>query len=249
MPQLSETAKSILMAYLTDQRRIDRDGYADLFRTALEAATSTMFVLRQSPLYDSKQLADWCQAQARSDQECLVARLDIVPGAPVDTASLIADLMEQWKEHLPECEQAVAMAKLGEFLQRESQRKVVVLAVVDGGGRDVLQPILELVLRRAGDEGSRVCVAVCTQGQEPASIGGVEVHTVDLSSLSSDDVGDYLTKRCGFDAEASGNVVTKMRNLGLLSTPGLVYTYIEDHCDRSSWQNRMPKTAAAGVVM
>ena len=232
MPQLSEAARCALQADLAAQRRIDREAFVDLFQKASATASSTMFILRQSPQSDARQLADWCQAQAQTEGECLFGRVDIVPGAPLELASLIADLMEQWKEHLPACEQAVAIAKLKEFVRRQPLRKLVLLAVVDGYGRDLLQPILETILRRVGDEGSRVCVAVCTEGQDPAPIDGVNVHRVDLSSLSSDDVGDYLKSRYGFDEEASSNLVTNMLHLGLLSTPGRVYTYVEDHCDR-----------------
>jgi hypothetical protein len=240
MPSLSEAAKWALLADLAAQRRIDRDKFVEHFREALGTPScSVIFILPHSSNSDARQLADWSQAQAQSEKECFFGRIDVAPGAPVDLASLVADLLEQWKEHLPRCEAQEALANLRGFVERNSHRKFVLLAAIDSYDRKLLQPVLEVILQRTADQNSRVCVLVSSMGEEPTAIAGVVMHHVDIPGFSTDDLDCYL--RCqGYSVKARGDLIGNMKHLDLLSTPARVYTYVDDHCQ--AWQNLFPET-------
>jgi hypothetical protein len=244
MPDLSEAGQRVLLAALEAQRLIDRDAFAEEFLSALKTHCSRVFLLPNASQSDARQLADWCKAQAQNEGKRLVGRIDVPSGAPLDLASLIADLMEQWNEHLAACEDDVAIGRLKGFVGDHSGQKFMLLAVADTYKQELLQPVLDAVLQRTGDEDSRVCVLVCPAGEVPAPIVGVAVHPVDLSSFSSDDVRGYLERHYGYDAQGLGELTSKMERLDLLSTPARVYTYVEEHCDRQAWQNRFPDGAA-----
>lgn len=236
MPILSDTATGVLKADIAAQRRIDRDGFVKEFQDAIASASSVMFVLPFSSETDSRQIVEWCRAQVLNPGEYLFGQIDIALGAPLELASLIASLLEQWDCHLPVCTNEMALDRLKEVLEENKKRNTILLAVADKYSRDLVQPVLEVYFGAVKPVACRVCVLVCGANELIPSFPAVTTRYIDLSSFSAGDLEGYLG-RFGYDAQVRASLVGKMAHLGLLSSPGRVYTYLEDHCDRQSWRS------------
>jgi hypothetical protein len=236
MPQLSDAATRVLNADLAAQRRINRDDFVKEFQKYLKAPSPVLFVLPLSSASDVKYVTEWCQAQVELSG-FLVGQIDASPGLPAEIASIVAGLLEQWHYHLPVCNNETALRKLREFLENNSEQNVVLLA--GAGDPFLLKSILEIVLERKDGGGARVALLRCP-GDGPL-LSNVEVRKVDLSSFVADDIRRHLQHRYGYNLQSQSTLVSKMAHLDLLTSPGRVYTYIEEHCDRDAWQNHLAK--------
>jgi hypothetical protein len=239
MPELSIGAKRVLAAELAAQRRIDRDKFAGEFRQAIGQCSRKVFQLSASSNSDARQMAEWCQAHAMNAEGCIVARIDLASSDPMEIASLVANLFEQYGEHLPECDDGKALEKLKDYVLRNREASFVLLAVADSSLNDVLRPILESILFADIGKGlaSRVCIVICPTEIALSEADHVERRSVDLSSFDRSEVDEYLRRRYGFNPDDAGVTVGNMDRIGLLAMPSRVYTYIEDHCDRTLWEN------------
>lgn len=238
--QLSLAAKQVLALERANQRLIDRDGFVHRFQETLRGTVSTILSLAQSSESDARELTDWCQARAKRETDCLVARVDVPVTAAIDLASLVAQVLEEWGEHLPACDDDGALRRLKDFLVGNAGHKIVLLLTADVYNENLLRPILDTVLQPSESGApcaTRLSVLVCGGETRPSAIAGIQPCEFDLSSLPRDEVEAYLLQQYGYSQPNGGQVVTKMQNLDLLSTPARVYTYIEDHCDRALWQN------------
>src|ERR1019366_6583099 len=234
MPQLSDAATRVLNADLAAQRRINRDDFVKEFQESLKGPSPILFVLPLSSASDVKYVIEWCQAQVELSG-FLVGQIDAPPSLPAEIASIVASLLEQWHYHLPVCNNETALRKLREFLENNNEQNFVLFA----GTEDplLLKSILEIVLERKDGGGARVALLRCP-GDGPL-LSNVEVRKVDLSSFVADDICRHLQYRYGYDVQSQSTLVSKMAHLDLLTSPGRVYTYIEEHCDRDDWQNHL----------
>ena len=241
MPKLSDAALRILRADLAAQRRIARDTFVDQFQHALKTPSTVLFVLPPDSTSDVKFVAEWCLAHVRSSADFLTAQVDVPSDVPMEIASIVASILEQWGQHLTVSDNKGALRKLTEFVEVSKDRNLVLLA--KASETSTMLPILEVVLTDKIGGGTRV-VLLIAPGDGP-TVSSAKVSMVDLSTFTPDDVGRHLGKRYGYNPVDQGAMVSRMDHLGLLTSPGRVYTYIEEHCDRDSWQNRIEEIPPA----
>lgn len=235
IPQLTDAALRVLNADLAAQRRIDRDQFAKEFQEAVNTPSSKLFVLPSSSTSDIKYVTEWCKAQVDGITNSLVGQIEAPPGMPMEIASIAAILLEQWRHHLPVCNNETALRHLQRFMQDNKERNFILFA----GAEDPtwLTPIFEIVLTRNEGEGSRVCILRCAKGG--FAVSNIDIKSVDLSCFTADDVRMHLEHRHGYSLQSQKTLILRMEQLGLLTSPGLVYTYIQDHCDRESWHTQV----------
>ncbi len=237
MPKLSDAALRVLNADLAAQRRIDRDDFVKEFQGALNTSSPILFVLPLSSASDVKYVTEWCRAQVELSTEFLLGQIDAPPGLPAEVASLVASLLEQWHYHLPACDNDTALRKLEEFVENKKDQNVLLL--IEAADSSLVGPILEIVLGRKSGTAVRVGLLRCPDDGPPLSVATVK--KIDLSSFVPNDIRQHLEYRYGYNPQDQGTLVSKMSKLGLLASPGTVYTYIEEHCDRENWRNDIAK--------
>jgi len=224
--RLSQPAYRFLQAERSEQRRVDRKEFADCFKKSLTTPNRTLFVLRSDSEWDGQALREWCEHQAGIVPHCRVARLNVPPAARLDTASMVAQLLELWGHHLPRCDEEEALRKLHAFLM-DTEDTCAALIATDNYGDSGLEPIIEAILHQDNLPAARVCVLLTDGATGPTSLNGVEVYRPCGDPYTSDDIGSYLHEQLGYGTSETNLRLSDIRTSRNLQRPGIVLEIIE----------------------
>lgn len=235
VPTLTPAAHNVLAAERAEQVRINRDYFAERFHGAIKSGDASLFLFPNDSTFDWKTLSEWCEADARLIENCRVARANPQPRGPAQLlAGIISQLMEQWGEHIPGCNDEEALRRLESFVMGERAPSLVSIIRTDQPVGASLQALLQTLVRRpeSAPARARVCLLVSPGAYGPEELRGATVVEFDGSSLAREEVERYLQSRRGFNPEESRAIYDKIRALELTGEPkpARVYTYIEDHC-------------------
>lgn len=239
MPTLSDKSQCVLQSELASQRLINREAFIQQFHSALEGPFPTLFWMQQAAHSDARQLSDWCWAQARNTEGLLTARIDIPATLPVDTISVITQLFEQWNRPFDRTDESSAIEQLGKYLHSNSKQGFFLLLIFDIYNHRLHAPILESALRpieTAGVTNGHVCLVITLSASKPPNIEGANLRQIELSPFLAQDVDDHLAKRHGLHERERSQMIANMEHLGLFASPAAVYTYLEDHCYHTAWE-------------
>ncbi|MCP4106628.1 MAG: hypothetical protein GY749_14010 [Desulfobacteraceae bacterium] len=233
--KLSKKALHALNAELAEQKRIDRKEFAEQFQKAFKPSESVLFILHRNSENDGKVLSEWCEAYSRNLESSQVARIDVQPAAVLDISSAASQIIEQWGDHLPECDDEDALAHFNVMLSASQAHNFVIILVTEKYKADLLQPLLENFFERSGNESARVCVLLASQTKELKIIDGVQTHNFELPEISEHDIVDYFCNSLGYNNEDGQTEFNKIVNIGLKSS--MLYNYIESFCNK--WINEV----------
>ena len=231
-PTLSDEAMNILRAEVAEQLRIDRENLIQKFKDAIDKGLSALFSFPRDSDFDGKMLGDWCEAHARIQKKCRVARLDIGPADTADLSSLVAELLEQWGQHIQVSNDKFALEELERLATSDRDHSLVMIVAADKDSLALIAPLLRASLKTPGDDGTptaRVCL-VLTSKEVVVPDVGVVTTSLSGTGFAEDDVRSHLEMRWGYSVENAKEVVGRIKSLGLLDEPGSVYAYIEMHC-------------------
>lgn len=231
IPKLSRAADSVLNLERAEQLRIDRETFAKAFENAIGSAGATLFILPSDSALDGRPMSEWCTARA-SVEGCLVGKVDVQPGTAMDVASSVATLLEQWGQHLPECDDETALSELGLLVCAENKRGMVSVIVTERYRNDLLADLLDKLLQRPSNAKALpcVCVLLTTGGEGPVRLPGVTIRKMLGAVLQNKDIGTHLQNSWGYSEEKSLETISRMTVLSIADKPGIVYTYIGAHC-------------------
>ena len=232
MPTLSPESVNILKAEMTEQQRINRDGFVNDFKTALEQKQKRLFRLPKDSGYDGRMISEWCEARAKLYENCLVARVDIQPSAPMELSSIIAGVMEQWGQHLPTCNDEEALSQLKRFISENQNRQLVSIIVSEDYDDDRLRPLLTVLLHASEINlpASKICLLLTRGAAGPDALDGASVTIFNLESFNQNDIVRYLQSRLGYNDSESQEIYRRLSGIGFAGKPGQIYNYLDMHC-------------------
>jgi hypothetical protein len=238
VPDLSTEALNILLAEMTEQQRIDRDEFVRSFQDSIKLDESKLFVFPKSSEYDGRMLSEWCEARARLYENCLVARVDILPSAALDLSSIIAEIMEQWGEHIPSCSNAEALTRLERFVSTNLDHRLISVIISEDYEDQILTPLLSILFRAAGTGRvrARVSLLLSNVAIGPESLEMAEVSVFNAQPFTQSEIERHLQSRLGYNVLDSREIYLKLSGIGFAEKPGQVYSYLETHCG-ISWVN------------
>jgi hypothetical protein len=232
VPKLSPEALKVLNAERAAQVRIDRDAFAARFRDAVKQGDATLFLFPNDSDFDWRALSEWCEADARLQENCRVARVNPRPSAPTYISGVVSQLLEQWGEHLPQSSDEEALRRLESFVMDERTPSLVSIIRADHRVGESLQDLLQVLIGRPGSTPApaRVCLLLSPAAEGPKELDGASVVAFDGSSLPREEVERHLQSRRGYSPRESRDTYDTMLELGLTDRPARVYTYVEKLC-------------------
>lgn len=240
IPTLSKQALDVLGAEITEQKRINRDMFVNQFKGALKDCESAILLLVADSNSDANALTNWCEAEARNHEKCLVARVDVLPSAVLDLSSIVSQLIEQWGGHLPECDDTVALEQLRDFLLANREMHFASIFVTERYESSLLQPLIDVYFEHSREEphSARVLILVANQAAELTPVLGVQIHHIELPPMPDDEILFHLGSRKGYSVEDSQRLLQKINSIGLENRPALLYNFIEN--ESRHWENQFP---------
>lgn len=232
IPELSSESLRILRAERMEQLRIDREEFAKDCDNALASGEPRIYILPVRPDFDGRHLCDWLDAWAHTRDSCLVGRVDVPLTAPVELASLVAGLMEQWGEHLPESDDSAALRAFNDLLESRTEMPMVLIVVAEEFYADLLTPLMQVFFATPdGDGVKRARIAVlATESAISLTINGVGAVRVADQPIPQDELDRFLQQKLGYPPEESSAIFARIASTGLQSKPGYIYSYIDAHC-------------------
>lgn len=225
--RLSPHAYCVLQAERAEQRRLDRQVFADSFKKALTANELSLFIMRSDSDWDGQALRDWCASHVSIHQDNRVARMNVPPGGRLDLVSMVAQVLEQWGEHLPVCSEDTALGRFRGFLDSASTTCVALIATDDYSASGV-EPIIRAMLSRRGvDTASRVCVLLSDGAVGPAHLDGVQLYRLCEIPYSADDILTFLQGQLGYGERDSKQRLGDIEVSRNLRHPAIVLDMIE----------------------
>jgi hypothetical protein len=232
VPKFSPGALRVLNAARAEQVRIDRDAFASRFRDAIKLGGATLFLFPADSHFDWRSLSEWCDADARLQEDCLVARVSSRPSAPTYVSGIVSQIMEQWGKHLSQCSDEDALKHLESFVTDCQTPSLVSIIRADQHVGESLQALLRVLVRRAESvpARARVCLLLSPGAEGPKELDGASVIEFDGSLLPRDEVERHLQSSRGYSPQESSAIYDRMLALKLTDDPARVYTYVENHC-------------------
>lgn len=235
--ELSPEALKILEAEMAQQALIDRIELAKQFQEAIASTTNTLFMFPVSSDMDGIAFSTWCETQARTHADCLVARVDVKPEGAFDVASIVSHLLAQWGVNLPACTNEEALDAVEDFVSSNGSHCLVSIIVANRFRIRKLRSLLKLLLRhRRGQSAKpRICLLLTDeQDHRINELGGVQIRRIVADQFTRSDVLEYLQNRLGYQKDESLRLYDKMSQLRHLEGRAGVYDYLNLHCGLSS---------------
>jgi hypothetical protein len=231
---LSDRGRNTLCAERAEQRRINRDRVVREFRDAVRHRRRAVFRFPSNSEMDAKPLVDWCESHARLVRKTRVARVDIQPTAALDHSSIVAQILEQWGEHLQQCSNRIAVQRLRAHASGQGSEALVTIIVVGGAYQlTSLNSIVEAAMMRPNSKVARVVFLLTPEAAGPKVIGGSKVVVHNAGSFSKADIVNHLQQQWGLSRVEGEETYFKMRQIEITRDPARVYDYIRDHCGTS----------------
>jgi hypothetical protein len=229
---LSYEARGNLEAERTEQLRIDRDEFCHAFLGSLEEGRRVLFRLPQAAGGDGSPISEWCAAQPRRHEGVLVARLDVLQSDAPDLVSLVADILEQWGEHLNAYSEGAALGRLENILAAEGGKASVIIVATDAYPRP-LGLLIQALFERSKKALIVVLFSPAVVG--PEALAGVDLQRPSWSEVRIADLEDHLRQSWRYDKGVAERLARDASNLGLCQSPGLLYRYVEQQ--GRAWDN------------
>jgi hypothetical protein len=235
LPDLKVDALNILKAERAEQRRIDRDLIVARFRGAIQNGETKLFLFSKDPDFDGRELTRWCEADASLQNGCLVARADIQANIPLDLASIVSQLMEQFGRHMAQSSDIDALEELRAFAST-TEKPIVSIIITDQYRSDIINRLLRTLALRPDTNPpvARVCLYLSTGARGPKELLGVEIEDFAGSFFTREDVEKHLKTNWGYTDNEACEICDKMSGIGIDREPGKIYNYINWHCGISS---------------
>jgi hypothetical protein len=230
VPTLTPAELTVLMAERADQLRINRNALATRFIEALKDREAIVFLFPSESDFDWYRLSEWCEAHARLQVNCRVARVSIRPSAPIYFEGIIRQIIDQWEVPLPEGSDDQATECLENFLTHDSSSNLVSIVRTDRLVDKSLESLLKILILRNNSMEARVCLLICPRATPPQDLATGSIFYFDGSSLPRAEIEEYLRSRIGLNSQEINDFYDKMLKLELTSHPAQVYQYIESHC-------------------
>ena len=227
--KMSPEAENFLKAERAEQIRIDREAFARRFREALSNREAAVFLFPAESDFYGRWVRKWCEAYARSQNNCQVANIEVRSDAVPQFASIIGQILLQWDRPAPVYSNEEAAAFLDSFLRLDDSPNLVTIIKTDEPIGASLENLLRMLILRNSDA-ARVCVLICPKAKGPGKIGDASIIEFDGSIFSREEIEEHLQKKHGFSARESRRIYYRMKRIKLTEEPARVYTYIEDHC-------------------
>lgn len=226
---LKPQVRHVLRAERVEQLRIDRDKFTKRFKKSIELGEVALFLYPSDPDWDWRVMSEWCEANANLAQNCRVARVEALPDSQKDISSIVADIMEQWGEHLPESDDETALESLKDYVAKKQNHALVSIIVAKEYQRHLIDRLVKVLLHRPAHISgpARICLLLTYGGQGPSNLRYGEIIRFDKSPLSPIDVERHLQTRCGYTETESKNFYRDIEQLGFGSRPGKLYTFID----------------------
>lgn len=234
LPKLSDDARKVLRAERADQLRINRDKFINSFKDAMNKAEPALFRFPSDAEIDGKPVVEWCESHACLQPSMKVARCDIQPTAAFDQASIVAQLLEQFGEHLPVCTDQEAIEYLRLFAVRHAPTNpdgiVTILVLGASADADLLAPIVEAAMQCPTPTAPRVVLLLTPAAAGPTSIAGTTATVSTGGPFEKADVIHHLQKRWGLDFTESEQMYSSMERMGVTERPARVYESVKELC-------------------
>jgi hypothetical protein len=227
--ELSAEALNLLEAELAEQKRIDRRNFVTTFREAFDEVDPKVFNYPMGSMQDGKKLGEWCYTQARSHGTTFASKIYLSPRQPLDLASAVSQILEQWGHHLPECTDEEALSRLQQFVSDHPNRSFATIIASEDPGDELFHLLDRLTYTSESTTGARICV-VLSDGDIRSS---APVFPFDGNPFSREEVEHYLQEQMGYSPQQSKSKYQLMVKTDKANTPAGVYNYIESHCGLS----------------
>jgi hypothetical protein len=229
---LSSAARGILAAERTEQLRINRDEFCQALLDVLKEGRRVLFHLPQAAGGDGSPISEWCAAQPRRHEGVRVARLDVLQSDAPDLVSLVADILEQWGEHLNAYSEGAALSRLESILAAEGGKASVVIIATDAYPRP-LGLLIQALFERS--KKPLIVVLFSPAAVGPEALAGVDLRRPSWSEVRTADLEDHLRQSWGYNNAVAGRLARGASDLGLCHLPGLLYLYVEQQ--GRAWDN------------
>src|SRR6185369_1409581 len=185
VPTLGAGALNVLIAESAEQFRINRDTFVARFREAMKSHEAILFLFPADSGFDWRKVSEWCEANARLQENTRVARVNIRPSSPAYLSGVISQLMEQWDEHLPSCSDEEALKYFEVFVTKDDAPSLISIIRTDEHVGDSLQTLLGLLTRRSisNPSSARVCLLISPGAEGPKNLDGASIFAFDGSLL------------------------------------------------------------------
>lgn len=224
--RLSEGALQVLRAERLEQRRLNRDAFANAFKQAMKGQGNSLFVASGDSDWDGRALRDWCESQARIAPGCRVARINVPPAGRLDRVSVVAQMLEQWDEHLPICSEGKALGRLRDFLSTSAESPLVALLTVGDYQASGVDEVVRTYL--CGDApGSRVCVLLTEGASGPEVPEHVKVYRLADDPYSESDILKFLREHLGYAEQDCRLRLTELKASRNMARPEIVREMME----------------------
>lgn len=231
IPRLSDKAANILRAERANQLRINRDKFTREFEETMQKGEVALFRFPSDVQIDGKPVVEWCESHAKLRSSIKVARMDIQPTAAIDQASIVANILEQWGEHLARCSDDEALKRIRRHSSAEAAFGLVTILVVAGPyDAALLAPIIDAAMQRPSSTVARVVLLLALAADGPARIDFGAVSVSNGAPFEKADVVQHLQNRWGLDPRTSEETYTLMKQIGVADQPSQVYEYVKGHC-------------------
>lgn len=182
---LSREARGLLQAYRQEQQRIDRDEFCRAFSKALGEGRRALFLVPNDTGGDGLKLSSWCHTQATTRRDMRVAKLDIRRVDAPDPSGLLAELLEQWGQHLPDVPESKAFDFLRQELMAPGRGGAVTVILAEEYSPRLLDSLIgELFTSPAEEQAPRVCVLFSPGAEGPVDLKGVDIQHPSWSEIS-----------------------------------------------------------------
>lgn len=227
---LSVKALDVLKAERAEQARIDRDKFIERFKDSIISGEAMVFLFPRNSGLDGRVISEWCESHARLYKNCLIARVDVQPHDPLDLSSIISQLMEQWGKHLPVCRDDEALEHLRSFVSTD-QTALISVIVSEEYKKNLLETLLQTLVQRphTSPNPARICLLLTHEATGPNNLNNASIIPFDGLVFSEIDVKQHL-QAWGYSENECRDIYRKISNLGIKEKPGMIYTYIENHC-------------------
>ncbi|HET9526138.1 MAG TPA: hypothetical protein VFO99_08230 [Pyrinomonadaceae bacterium] len=226
---LSTAARHLLMAERAEQLRIDREDFASHFRWVLANKEAAVFLFPADSDLDWQQLSDWCEAYARSRDNCHVARIDVRGNAVFQFASIVGHIMKQWGLTMPVCADEEAIGLFENCLRLANSPDIVTIVNADEASHSSVATLLKKLMSR-DSAAARVCLLICPKEKRSYELDNVLILEFDGSTFPRAEVEEFLQRKHGYSAQESSVIYHRMERANVTTRPVDVYAYIEDHC-------------------
>lgn len=242
--QLGPEAYYELQAQRAEEERIDRNALINKFKNSIQYRSRSLYLFPRDSFMDGSKLSDWCYAQARLVKKCFVARIDIPPHALLDTGSIAAQVIIQWKEQLPPekrddsdftssftSSRRSPLKGLKSFIEKYKEYSFISIIVTETYLEKVMSSLLQILLKtvKKDSPGARICLLLTSGAEGPGIMDNVVIERFDGSAFSREDVLQYLQARLAFSQAESENIYKALASSGFADKPSEVYNYIATH--------------------